>query len=541
MKIMLIFPPQGQPFLPHPATAILTAVLKRDGHDVIQRDYNIEAYESFLCPDSLAAAGISPITAAQSQKARQRIRQAGEFLEPDAYWQDILTIENCLGAVSGRRWGLKHLRMPPYRENFSSDIILAARDEERNFLIPFLREKAEEIARIAPGMLGISISWPSQLIPAFTLARLVKERMPSIHVCMGGSLVSRLSGQMAGCPGLFPFADTFVPFEGEAPLLALCQGLQTGSLQEVPGIICRERENIRQNPPPPPTPLASLPLPCYDGLPLSLYYSPGPYLPISASRGCYWGRCTFCTHHGPGTPFRQRSPEAIAEEMETMEQAHGCKNFYFVDDCLPPALAGKLAERLAGRGFRWGGEIRLERGLDAPYFRTLHRGGCRLLLFGLESACLRILELMNKGINPGEAAGIIKAADGEGIITWVFFFLGFPGERRHEARLTLKYLIENRDHIDVIAGGTFTLTRGSTVERQPERFALGGIGKEGMGDLQLSFPFTTREGLQAPEAARLTEEFKRKDEARKFLLPFVAEPHVLFFRKSHFAVEGKRG
>ena len=40
----------------------------------------------------------------------------------------------------------------------------------------------------------------------------------------------------------------------------------------------------------------ALPLPDFDGLPLDRYFVPERIIPYLATRGCYWGRCTFCDH-----------------------------------------------------------------------------------------------------------------------------------------------------------------------------------------------------------------------------------------------------
>ena len=43
--------------------------------------------------------------------------------------------------------------------------------------------------------------------------------------------------------------------------------------------------------------MGTLPPPDYDGLPLEKYFAPELVLPYDPTRGCYWGKCTFC-HYG---------------------------------------------------------------------------------------------------------------------------------------------------------------------------------------------------------------------------------------------------
>ena len=51
MKVTLVFPPQFDPSLPHLALPCLTAVLNRAGHQVVQRDVNLELYDEILTAD----------------------------------------------------------------------------------------------------------------------------------------------------------------------------------------------------------------------------------------------------------------------------------------------------------------------------------------------------------------------------------------------------------------------------------------------------------------------------------------------------------
>ena len=47
-KVMLLFPPEWVPTAPYLAMPSLTAVLRQEGHQVVQRDINIEMYDHFF-------------------------------------------------------------------------------------------------------------------------------------------------------------------------------------------------------------------------------------------------------------------------------------------------------------------------------------------------------------------------------------------------------------------------------------------------------------------------------------------------------------
>jgi hypothetical protein len=52
-KVMLLFPPEWVPTAPYLAMPSLTAVLRQEGHQVVQRDINIEMYDHFFSLDFL--------------------------------------------------------------------------------------------------------------------------------------------------------------------------------------------------------------------------------------------------------------------------------------------------------------------------------------------------------------------------------------------------------------------------------------------------------------------------------------------------------
>jgi hypothetical protein len=48
MKALLVFPPHWTPAMPHLALPVLTAYLRSHGVHVIQRDLNLETYDTVL-------------------------------------------------------------------------------------------------------------------------------------------------------------------------------------------------------------------------------------------------------------------------------------------------------------------------------------------------------------------------------------------------------------------------------------------------------------------------------------------------------------
>lgn len=540
MKTLLIFPPQAQPFLPHLGIPSLTAALKDKGVDVVQKDYNIECYEWYLSPEKLIEIGVSPYIAHQVEDVKNSIRTGYDYVLPSDYYANINILEEYLTFTArscpDSFWSLKDYQSK-YSEYSSDEILEAVLRKKEHLFYNFFQHKLSEIKEIQPELTGISVCWKSQLIPAVILASMIKESFPQIHIVVGGSFISHLSGYLKQKRKMFTYIDSFLPYEAETGIVKLEEIIRTnGDLAKVPGLIYLKRKKIFSISPELPPNLNLLPSPVFDGFPLEKYYSPQKYLPISSSRGCYWAKCAFCTHHLSGSAFRRKNAENLLQEMNNYYEKYQCKNFYFVDDAMPPISAKKLAMKIAadGKPYRWLAEFRAEPVMDKDYFQTLYNGGCKMALFGLESFCQRTLDNMNKGWKKETFSSVIQNCSNAGILNWVFFFLGFPGERRYEALETLGFIVQNRKFIDMIAGGSFVLTKDSNIHRHPESFAIKEIFDNKNSDLQLNYTYSLKEGIDGDTQEELLNKFRRIPEVDKFLEPFVAESHLLFFRKSYF-------
>jgi radical SAM superfamily enzyme YgiQ (UPF0313 family) len=537
---MLAFPPQSQPFLPHLAGPLLTAVLKKEGIDVVQRDFNLEAYEYFLTPEFLEKSGVPHQEAIGIEEVKQNLCTGKDFYSPSEYFLNIIRIQEYFQTISSNYedllFDLKNFDLGKYSTSSWDDIYNATFDRKSNIFIDFFEEKIKDISKESPRILGITVSWHNQIIPAFTLARLVKKHLPDIHVCMGGSMISHLQEFLQYKRKMFSIVDSFIPFDGESGIIELVKGVKNNDLKNVPGIIYPLKKKVISNKPQLCSSLDSLPTPDFEDLSLDKYYTAQKYLPVFASRGCYWAKCAFCSHHFSGSYFRTRSVENIFNDLNNLYDKYGCKNFYFIDDALPPSIALELSRMITknNRPYRWAAEIRLENMMDESFFKELFSGGCRLLLFGLESANQRVLDSMNKGIKKETAENVIRFASQSGIITWVFFFMGFPGETSSEAKDTMNFLTENREYIDMIAGGNFILVKNSQVFKDPEKFNIKSIYSDKELDLQLSHYYETKEGMTKEESREVLKQFRELPESSKFLEYFVVEPHLLFFEKSYF-------
>ena len=91
----------------------------------------------------------------------------------------------------------------------------------------------------------------------------------------------------------------------------------------------------------------ALPLPDFDGFPLDHYFVPERIIPYLATRGCYWGRCTFCDHgQGYFDQYRGMPAQLVVEQVKALRDKYQCRHFLFSDESYPPALFKKVSQLL---------------------------------------------------------------------------------------------------------------------------------------------------------------------------------------------------
>jgi len=519
MKTVLIFPPTADPTAPYLALPALAGFLRAAGEEVILIDANVEAYHSLLQPAFLthcqeridarfstikrkahlrhdeklafptlaAARNLASFRPDKVSEALARLKEPGgiDFYEPQLYESAIATISDALQLISATFTPLI-LDFTQYRTPFSllslEEIERDARPERNPFAAYFAQELLPRLHETGAKLIGISVVFPGQIQPAYSLALEIRRQLPDVHLTIGGPAMTQILLRLpdAGLKkALRPF-NSAVRFEGEKVLLDLIRQVTRGA--KPTGIFDGW----------PPLNLTELPAPDFNGLPLDKYFSPEPVLPYDPSRGCYWGRCAFC-HYGltaQGTAgYRERPVEKIIEHLLQIQQQWHNRIFYFSHDTMSPKLAERVAREISAQKIacRWGTDMRPEKKLTPELCATLAEGGALSAALGIESAAPRVLKLINKGATVPEMATAIQNLADAGIAVEAMCFSGFPTETFSEARETLAFLEQQRAHLALFIYGQFGLVSGARVAQQPQDFGIREIwqvaGDEFIGQL----------------------------------------------------------
>jgi anaerobic magnesium-protoporphyrin IX monomethyl ester cyclase len=398
------------------------------------------------------------------------LRDPVRFFERGAYGGAVQAVESALRLVSAAHAPLT-MDFTSYRTPFSllsaEEIAADAEPGRDPFHEYFAGPLAARLRSEAPQLVGISVAFPGQIQPAFSLAHTLRRCLPGVHLTVGGPAITQILMRLQGERlerALGPF-DSAVLFEGEAALLGLARSLERGD--SVPRVV-RGATN---------TDLASLPAPDFDGLPLEKYLSPTPVLPYDPTRGCYWGVCTFC-HYGlaeVGTAgYRERPVERTIEHLRSLSARHGCRLFYLSQDSVAPktVLALARAIRDARLPWRWATDMRPEKTLTPERCAELAAGGCLSMALGVESGSDRVVGLIDKGIGVETVRRAMRNLAAAGIGVEAMCFTDFPTETFPEALATVRLLEDERESLSLFICGEFDLTHGSLVAQEPRQFGI---------------------------------------------------------------------
>lgn len=450
MDIQLYFLPQFEPFQPYLAGAVLASAIKKKGWDATYHDLNLAYYMDVL--------------GKHSYQFFDDFNDKRSFFF-DEYKYEIQKLEKFLHAhvVNGKT-------MSFYESGFGDllfqgsglrDIVASEwGDQFFDFLEKYF---ASNTRAFESKIHAFTIVVHDQLPAAILVSKFLRIHNPRVKIIWGGSLVSRIGNELKKDIFLRNYYDKIVAGAGE-PFFT--------SLYDESKSLCAAKPSHFYD---------INDFPDFTIYPLDRYISPYLVLPYLTSRGCYWGKCVFCSHFKPFDQYVQKEVSIVVDQLKYLSDKHKTKYFSFSDEAVPLVVLKKLSYEIIEKqlDIRWFTFARLESGFDEKTCSLLYEAGCRVLMFGLESASRRILNLMNKGIDIEGVVPILHACKYAGISIRLDIMIGFPTETKLESEQTLQFLLENKDIIDT----PFSVTPLSKFELQAEAIMQGHLSRFGVRSL----------------------------------------------------------
>ena len=579
MKTALVFPPQWYPSQPYLALPTLKAYLETKGHEVDQFDFNVESYDLFLsrnylehCVDKIQSRLIKPVKSYEDREAepvhrqiledtsyletilseindaKQVLRDEERFFQFEEYKNAYTTLKVAMQLISYAHYpskiDLDSFFMKGNPEENLQGILEATQDSIKNpFLELYKNNLLKKLDLDRYGLVGIAIIHAGQVIPGLTLARILRTHYPHLHITIGGSVFARHQDILQDKKALFEeMFHSIVLFEGEHPLDQLLKQLKDKQpLDTVPNLIYIKNGEVVRNASSKALPYDQLACPNFDDLPLNKYLMPYPVLPYMASRGCYWGKCTFCTHSFIyDSHYRKENEERVAEELDYLGKKYKTKFFTFSDEAISPNAFDRMSKAILSQGveMRALGMLKFESDSveTVELFENMYRAGFLMLFFGLESANDRILSIIDKGCDQATEKRVLGNSSLAGIWNHLYLFFGFPTEEKHEAQETIDFTVQHGElgdgTIHSIGQSIFSLEKDSAIYHNPTKFQIDKILHDPDRDMAIIFDYEIEKGMSKDEVLDVYESFEKVMESNfpsRNIWNYLSREHFLLY------------
>ena len=433
-KITLVFPPLWHYYFPPLSTPLLTAILRRRGFPVTQYDLNIELLKEY---------DYSTLTLNEDIIDTYRSQN-----ENDSHPETIFS---------------------KYLETFSDRICVSS-----------------------PEIVGITF-FRETVLSGLLLAQKIKERNPEILIIGGGQYFSVVRSDVPHMLRQIPWLDLVVCGEGDVVLPEIAEKYEKKAaghpldhfikdLEGTPNVYSAgfspsqiDADYLLKN-------LDPLPVPDFHGLPLEDYVT--SVLPVSWSRGCPMN-CTFCDYHYNtfGTrdtehhlKFRMRASDHCISDMRYLISEYGIKGFFICDNLINgnSLHLEKICQQIIEEelDITWVALARIFPPTDHSknLYDLMGKAGCRLLIYGIESACQTTLDRMNKKIKKDWIKKNLMWCQEAGINVNSQWIMGFPKETYEDLRETLDFILENKDIVGDVSLNPFSLETGSLISLVPDHY-----------------------------------------------------------------------
>uniref|UniRef100_A0A6M3L8A5 Putative radical SAM superfamily protein n=1 Tax=viral metagenome TaxID=1070528 RepID=A0A6M3L8A5_9ZZZZ len=170
------------------------------------------------------------------------------------------------------------------------------------------------------------------------------------------------------------------------------------------------------------------------------------YTSMMLSRGCPY-HCVFCSSKIFGTHVRRRSVLNAIEELRIIVDVLKIKHIYFVDDTftLNREYILHFCDEIQKNSLKFTFETSTRANLvDEKLIQTMKKAGLIRLSFGLESADLRVRELIRKEIPLEAYIEANRLTNKYGIETINSVMLGLPGDTKESIYRTIDWVRYNK-------------------------------------------------------------------------------------------------
>lgn len=352
-------------------------------------------------------------------------------------------------------------------------------------------------------LIGFSVTYPEQIFYSITLARMLKSFNKKIFIVMGGAQVSKNIKNFIKRKSLSKFIDGFIIGDGEEPLAELIYQLEHfKDFKKVPNFFYKNGCGKYT--------VSDCTFSCDSNYLITPDFDEFYcfILPLRASVGCFWEKCSFCTYRLAHKNYSCGNVKQIISIIKDLQYKYRVNYFRFVDDMLAPTFLKKFSQALLREDIKisWSCSIAFIQGFNKSLIKNMAEAGCQSISTGLESMSPRILRLMNKPHNLQLIKKLLGLFKDVGIKINGYFIFGFPTETYEEALTTLNFIQENIEIFEYILIQPFCLEEDTIIFNKPHKFGITHIyTKDKFYATRLGYRYDVKTGMNQEESKLFTE------------------------------------
>jgi len=461
IKALIIFPPFVYSAVcgPHLAPAFLSGILSYNNISSQVCDFNIRLIHKVLSPEILEI--VQQITGANTIKYSSSDRSVINWASKNNYkflsewpYQSLRRILRVVQKVL--------FESPSQIEQLHIDKYL--------FPIPIVQILYEAIIDQLQinkdTVIGLSVAFGEQFPEALRIAKIIRDKYQDIPMIIGGSQINLFHSSQIEQLIKYSLFDKIVIGNSENEISKIFIDATRNVDTEIHR--CNPlHKNI----------LVNLPTPQFNNEDIKLYLG-NLLLPVLATKGCYWGKCTFCDYSKMNAfcnpSYITRPASDVLDEISYLKKQFKPLKIMLVSDGLSPTWYRKLCELAIANEISlstWSYMLHSKR-LNNDFFSILKQAGVASINFGTESTSNRILKLMNKMVRRNTIINNIRHAHNHRIDAVVNIIIDFPTMTFDECKSVADDIIDLNDVITILNPQNFELTVDTKIHNTPEKFEI---------------------------------------------------------------------
>ncbi|MBQ9245079.1 B12-binding domain-containing radical SAM protein [bacterium] len=473
--------------IPYLSMPILAGQLKGAGYDVICRDFSNEIFHDFNDKKFIDKILEKNIDFIKRTKKNQNIKLE---LNYQKYNYIINSIDKKEININFKRQLYDFVRYSynygKYNLNYESLKNLCY-DENANFFITYFNEKIKKLPKNV-NKIFLSMYPGYEIYPILTLARMLKEQYKNAKIILGGYWFVYIKEEIQKHPDFFDlFCDYLIAGEGEISILELMKFLEKEiDISEVSNLMYSSSNKVIINSDKIDIDINKLYYANYDDTDFSKY-SQHSTVTMQLSRGCYWGKCKFCTYRNKNN-FQLKTISNAINEIKYYVDKYNVKYINFVDDAIHPNYYYRLSQELLKQNIKikFSSFAIFDNEFNPEVLNKCAEAGLDIITWGLETNSKKVFDIANKSGCFEKRAEIIKNAHNAGIKNCINIIESLPGEQLEDLIQTIKFLYDNVNYIYDFYIQPFQQRVGSEFSLNPQLYGLKNINKE---DFSLYYNF----------------------------------------------------